>query len=143
MPGKWTDTFVLILGVSDDAVTNAASKYAHYYGASTAAYPSALGDFHELGEDGLADLNSQSRLMIFGHGGVGHAGTILMEAPDGDSYAPEWIAGFLREYGALTKVGLISFKVCQLGLGDFLPRFCCELRKVQFGFAKAYKGKTL
>lgn len=58
-------------------------------------------------------------------------------------YTPQVIAEKLFQFG-LRKVGVVSFKACDIGSGSFLTEFLAalEAKKVDVGWAKGYTGGT-
>ena len=79
----------------------------------------------------LFNVGINDKLMIVAHGSITKCGGFL----------PEELAKKLREC-SLTSVGLITFKCCHLGSGDFLEDFRDHAAKagIKVGWVKGYRG---
>lgn len=91
------------------------------------------GLFKRLEGNSLDDLNENDKLFIFAHSSSIKVGKL----------EPHNLAEKLQSAG-LKKVGLITFKSCSVGIGDFLEKFVNELREreILIGFAKGYLGEA-
>src|SRR5262249_30874670 len=88
----------------------------------------------QLGLGSLNVLTYEDKLMIVAHASVdGVAGR-----------NPANLAQELQGYD-LQRVGLITFKCCNVGRGDFLERFADAAadRNIKVGWLKGYRGTTI
>jgi hypothetical protein len=135
---KWDDLYLLKLS-PDKVINESASTYRKYYtlprnrrfvppGESTKADQ----DWTTLGPDSLRNVKLTDKLMIVAHGSTTEAGDRRFNA----------LADDLASWG-LTEVGLITFKCCYLGRGDFLEnfvRYAEMVSRIRIGWVKGYRG---
>jgi len=90
-------------------------------------------EFNFVSENSLTPVTERDKLFIFAHADDSEVG--FAEA--------KHLAGMLVAFG-LRKVGLITFKACEVGSGTFLENFVAALerRAVIIGWAKGYKGEA-
>ena len=90
-------------------------------------------EFTFLSETSLSPLTSQDKLYIFAHANPKEVGFTV----------PRMLAGMLHANG-LQAVGLITFKACEVGVGNFLETFVNSAVKkgIVLGWAKGYKGSA-
>lgn len=85
--------------------------------------------FNPLADGSLSELNEMDKLFIFAHASTAKVGDLSAKS----------LARKLKSAG-MRKAGLITFKACDVGKGNFLEDFVSELRErsIHIGFAKGY-----
>ncbi len=147
---KWTHDYILLFHSSIEAVPVKREEYEEVIKTSALAYqklkrvpPGRMfvtdkegarinyETFRDLSMNCMADMNENDKLFIFAHGSSAAVGNL----------EPKYVAARL-EYAGVKRVGLITFKSCDVGRGSFLEEFVEELKKVKIniGFAKGYNG---
>jgi hypothetical protein len=86
----------------------------------------------------------QDKVMIIAHGSTSHVGTESstgVETPGASGYDAHDLAVWLGAWG-IKEIGLLTFKCCHVGSGNFLEDFVRNLGKanLRVGWVKGYKG---
>ncbi len=143
MPNKWSDTVLIVISDCDIAIELSVKHIVLKYGVESAFYLDTLEEEsrNKFKKDHLNPLitgclrpfnDSHLKIILLGHG------------TGGFESSPERLIVLLHQAG-LRQCGLISFKGCSVGCGDFLDRFvrkCFELDLIQVGFVLGYTGNS-
>ncbi len=139
MSNKWSNTVLIVISDHDRAIKSSLSYALSRYGVERAFYLETLKEEsrNKFEKDHLNPLttgclrlfnDSHLKVILVGHGAGGF------------ECIPDRLIVLLHEAG-LRQCGLISFKGCRVGGGDFLDRFvreCCVLNLIQVGFVLGY-----
>jgi hypothetical protein len=95
--------------------------------------------FSALQDSSFRPCTADDKLFVFGHADPESIGSISSDNVDG----PRALANFLKQHGC-TRIGLVTFKACEIGQGDFLDRFVVAAASagVMIGWAKGYRGSA-
>ena len=136
---KWNNAYMLCLHPTNGVIRSSAIQWKDRYNLpinqcfSLLPGPHLSGNFTLLGQNSLNNITLADKLMIFAHGNAGSVHT----------YDPPALADLLANNG-LTQAGLISFKACNVGSGNFLNQFhnACVLKGMEIGWYIGYRGTT-
>ncbi|WP_039056494.1 hypothetical protein [Enterobacter sp. Bisph1] len=135
---KWNRVVILIIDIIDrvieTTVLNSRMKYPDSYVVCKHAPgdESSLDNYEVANKKCLSEsLDIYSKLIIVAHGKPYRCG----------SYSASRLAIYLKYLG-VKNVGLISFKSCHIGVGNFLEEFEAECRRmfIFIGWCLGYKG---
>lgn len=94
-------------------------------------------------DGGVPTPTIKDKVMIIAHGSTTHVGTesSAVENPGGAGYNAHDLAYWLNRWG-IKEIGLLTFKCCYVGAGNFLEDFVRALgtNNLKVGWVKGYKG---
>jgi hypothetical protein len=139
---KWTNVYIVVLQkdghewVRRVPIYDSVSAYQAWYNVPKAKkFANTAGEtetYTALGSESLSPITLGDKLMIFAHGNEAKLGPF-------DSATDLCIQ--LRNWG-LKEVGLITFKACLIGKGDFLEIFKLQCDASKVGWLKGYCGSA-
>jgi hypothetical protein len=143
---KWSNVFLVVLQKDADQwvrkipIYDSANSYQAWYNVpKTRKFTNTTGEtetFSFLDSQSLSPITLDDKLMIFAHGNEAKLGPF-------DSAAD--LCKGLYSWG-LRKIGLITFKACLIGKGDFLEAFERQCSKpessIEVGWLKGYCGSA-
>jgi hypothetical protein len=143
---KWNRVFLIKL--AQDESINATAKMYWEWGkvpanqkwsrsAEAGWQPLKQGCFKKI--VGVPPPTLQDKVMVIAHGSKESIG----EEEGWGLTGPE-LADYFAYWG-LTEIGLLTFKCCNVGAGDFLPAFkrACARHLIKVGWLKGYRGPTV
>lgn len=132
---KWGDYVILCLNPGDSVIRSSANAWKARYKVPDThcfAWGAAPQGYQSLDEDVLSQrVNSQTKLMIFAHANESRVNGLS---------APTLALWLL--YWGVKQVGLIAFKACEVGKGDYLETLFANRGPMNIGWLIGYKPST-